>query len=72
MTLQARPASGLHKEKLVQWIASIGLSTLVGAVLGLVVGIGLGYPFIGLILGLIVGVAFDPWARRRRATPPPE
>lgn len=55
-----------------QWITNIGLSALIGTVLGLVVGIGFGNPVIGLILGLVVGVAFDLRARTGRARPPAE
>jgi len=49
-----------------QWITNIGLSTLIGTVLGLIVGIGLGNPLIGIVLGLVVGVAFDLRARTRK------
>lgn len=53
-----------------EWLSSVGLSTLIGTVLGLVVGIGFGNPVIGLVLGLVVGIGFDLWARRRRSAPP--
>jgi hypothetical protein len=56
----------------VQWVTNIGLSTLIGTVLGLVVGIGFGNPVVGLILGLVVGIAFDLRARTRRSNAPPE
>jgi hypothetical protein len=52
----------------VQWITNIGLSTL----LGLIVGIWFGNPVIGLILGLVIGVAFDLRARTRGPSQPPE
>jgi hypothetical protein len=56
----------------VHWIANIGLSTLLGSAIGLIVGIWFGDPLIGLILGLVIGVAFDLRARTRRPSQPPE
>lgn len=55
-----------------QWIANIGLSTLLGTVAGLLMGIWFENPVIGLILGLVIGVAFDLRARTRRPSQPPE
>lgn len=55
-----------------EWIKSVGLSTLIGTVLGLLAGLFFGNPLLGLILGLVVGVAFDLRARARMASPPGE
>jgi hypothetical protein len=54
----------------VQWLTNIGLSTLFGTVLGLVVWVAVGNPVIALILGLVVGIAFDLRMRRRKTSTP--
>jgi hypothetical protein len=56
----------------VQLLTSIGLSTLIGTILGLVVWVAFGNPVIALILGLVVGIAFDLGMRRRKASSPAE